>query len=167
MSNDLYSPISKKLVEFPTLNEEEFYEAYITLDNLTKPKAERLSTKAIVLLSAYLAYPLATEIPYSKRRKASEKSKPSIVAELGESVGIAFSYTYYLMNELRKKGALIITEDRFIQPNKDLAKLRAGTKRILNEYPVMKFEYVFAAKVVQDEYYNESNLPTSSRTNEV
>ena len=167
MDNKLYSPVSKKLVEFPTLNEEEFYEAYLTLDNLTKPKNKRLSSKAIIFLSAYLAYPLNTEIPYGKRRSVNDRANKKIVVKLGNSVGITETYAYYLMNELRKKKALIVTEDKLIKPNKDLATLQAGTKRMLKSYPVMKFEYVFSAKVVLDDEYNESNLPTSSKGNEI
>lgn len=164
---NMYSPISKKLVEFPTLNEAEFYEAFITLDNLTKPKEERLPEKAIQLLSAYLAKPLNYNLYFGKRRIKDKETDTTLAVQLGKEVGLTATYTYYLMNELRNKKALVVTEDKLIAPNTGLDTLRRGTKRMLDQYPVMKFEYVFAAKVVEDEEYNESNLPTSSEGNRI
>lgn len=160
MSNkQMYSPVNRFTVTYPTLNEPEFYEMYLTLNNLSKPKEEKLSAKAIKLLAAYMAKPL--DFLFNFRKKATNNHKSSPI-KLGEELGLSKTYTWYLMKELRTKEALIVDEDKVVRPNAELTELRQGTKKVLEKCVVMQFEYVFQAKVVEDDEFNESNLPTSS-----
>lgn len=158
------SPVSQKVVKYPTLNEAEFYEVYLTLANLSKPRELKLSDKAITLLSAYLAKPLEFAIEFNNKKTVMRKEtgeRKTLAVQLGSEIGVAPSYTYYLMKELRDKQALVIDEDNLLRPNVELNKLRVGAKANLSEYTVMQFEYVFKAKVVDTDEYNESNIPES------
>jgi hypothetical protein len=66
------------------------------------------------------------------------------------------------MNELRAKKLIFVDEDNLLQTSEELTKLRKGTKLNLQSYDAMQFEYIFKAKVVDDDELNESNLPTGS-----
>lgn len=161
----MYSPTNQKIVKYPTLNEQEFYEVYLTLSNLSKSDQKKLSEKAVKLLAAYLAKPLTFAIQFNNKKTVSNKvtgEKKTLAVMLGEEIGILPSYTYYLMKELRDKDALIVDEDNLLRPNPELTKLRYGTKASIVKYDVMQFEYIFTAKIVDDNDTNESNIPTSS-----
>jgi hypothetical protein len=158
--------VNQKIVKYPALNEKEFYEVYLTLDNLLHEDNERLSDKAIKLLAAYMSKPLDFAIQFNNKKTIVNRTtgeKKTLAVELGEEIGILPSYTYYLMKELRDKDALVIDEDNLLRPNSQLTKLRVGTKASLSKNDVMQFDYIFKAKIVEDDDANESNLPKSSQ----
>lgn len=66
------------------------------------------------------------------------------------------------MKELRDKDTLVVDEDNLLRPNDQLSKLRIGIKAALLKNDVVQFDYLFKAKIVEDDDTNESNLPKSS-----
>jgi len=156
---------NQKIVKYPALNEKEFYEVYLTLDNLLRTNEKILSDKAIKLLAAYMAKPLEFAIQFNNKKTIVDRStgeKKTLAVELGETIGILPSYTYYLMKELRDKDTLVVDEDNLLRPNEQLTKLRVGIKAALSKNDIVQFDYLFKAKIVEDDDANESNLPKSS-----
>jgi hypothetical protein len=160
-TEEIYSPINKKVVKFPTLNEAEFYEAYLTLDNLTKDAAVKLSSGALALLPMFLAKPFDFTIIFNDKKKSKDKDSKLVL--LGKEANVSASYTYLIMKELRDKGILLVDEDGMVIFNEELTILRKGVKANISQYAAMKFEYIFTAKVVEDTETNESNIPRSGK----
>jgi hypothetical protein len=166
-TKEIKSPVFHKTVKYPTLNEVEFYEVYLTLHNLSKTKETRLSEKAIKLLALYLAKPLEFAIDFNSKRAYNMvvkgvKVKRTWTKFLGEELGIKPVYTYLLMKELRDKGALLIDEDNLLRPNEQLTTLRKGMKEAFSKYEIVRFDYIFQTSTVDNDERNENNLPKGS-----
>lgn len=150
----IYAPVSKKTVKYPTLNEQEFYEVYLTLDNLSKTHSDKLPTKAIFLLAYFMAKPEDYVLQFNSKRKGLNR--------FAADAGLTSNYTNYLMTELRNKNMLFVGDDNVYYLNNDLRNLQKQIRQCLGAFDAVPFEYVFAAVVVEDEELNETNIPTSS-----
>ena len=104
MTNNFYAPLSTKQVKYPVLNESEFYEVFLTLDNLSRASEDRLSEKAIKLLSYILKMPKDKLLVFNSSANRGSK-------RFGAELGLSVSYTNYLMQDFRKKGYLIVGDE--------------------------------------------------------
>lgn len=150
----IYAPVSKKTVKYPTLNEQEFYEVYLTLDNISKTAEDRVPPSAIFLLAYFMAKPKDYVLQFNSRRKGEKR--------FAAGTGFTSNYTNHLMTELRKRGLIYVGDDNIYYLNDDLRNIQNRIKECLKSFDAVPFEYVFTAVVVEDEELNETNIPTSS-----
>jgi hypothetical protein len=143
-----YSEPLKQTVKFPTLGEREFYEVYLHLANQTKDSNKKLVGKEIQLLAILMGKPLSFTLMFNQKNKDSDGN--TINQTLAKDLGSSVNYILLMMKNLRQKGSLVV-RDSFVEFEESLDNLRKATKHNIKNYTVMPFEYVFAAKVVEDE----------------
>ncbi len=93
-----------------TLTEQEFYEYYFQLRNLLIPKDERLANKEVEL-TALLCTKDDDYVLDAKKSKNGRSKK----YELAETLGIAPTGIYKLLQNLEEKGILTKDEDDFVE----------------------------------------------------
>jgi len=152
-----FSKTSRKSVKYPILNEREFYEIYLKIDNLTKEKDKRLTedSKAFELILWFLTKEPTETVIINSRKKDKN------IDIISQKLGIKPNHRYQLLFLLREKGYLTVDEDGFVDVNDELAALKKQVQYTLDNFDAMPFEYLFKATIVRDDEENDGNIPRS------